>query len=86
MSLKLAADGDHIEITFEDNGIGIEPSVQDHIMEPFYTTKEVGSGTGLGLSSAFGIVQKHGGSLSFVSTPGVGSQFTVSLPLTKALA
>ena len=79
LRLKLAADGNHIQVIFEDSGIGIEPAVQDHIMEPFYTTKEVGSGTGLGLSSAFGIVQKHGGSLTFVSTPGVGSQFTVSL-------
>jgi signal transduction histidine kinase/ligand-binding sensor domain-containing protein len=81
LRLKLAADGAHIEVIFEDSGIGIEPAVQARIMEPFYTTKEVGSGTGLGLSIAFGIVQKHGGSLTFDSVAGQGSRFTVSLPL-----
>jgi signal transduction histidine kinase/ligand-binding sensor domain-containing protein len=69
-----------LNIVFEDNGIGIPANVQARIFEPFYTTREVGSGTGLGLSIAFGIVQKHGGSLSFTSTEGVGSQFMVSLP------
>ncbi len=50
-------------------------------MAPFFTTKEVGGGTGLGLSTAFGIVQKHGDSMEFTSTPGAGSCFTVQLPL-----
>jgi signal transduction histidine kinase/ligand-binding sensor domain-containing protein len=70
-----------IAIAFEDNGSGMEESVQARILEPFYTTREVGSGTGLGLSIAFGIVQKHGGSLTFTSTWGVGSHFIVHLPL-----
>jgi signal transduction histidine kinase len=71
-------------IHFEDSGVGMDSQVQARIMEPFFTTKEVGSGTGLGLSIAFGIVQKHGGSLTCRSTPGVGSCFTVSLPLPNA--
>jgi signal transduction histidine kinase/tetratricopeptide (TPR) repeat protein len=79
LTLKLAASRMHIDI--EDNGIGIGIDAQARILEPFYTTKPVGSGTGLGLSIAFGIVEKHGGKLSFTSTPGVGTCFTIQLPL-----
>ena len=70
-----------IRVSFEDNGVGMDVATQARILEPFYTTKEVGVGTGLGLSISFGIVQKHGGSLDFHSTPGVGSCFSVCLPL-----
>jgi signal transduction histidine kinase len=78
-----------ITVSFEDNGVGIDVATQARILEPFYTTKEVGVGTGLGLSISFGIVQKHGGKLDFHSTPGVGSCFSICLPLagpTGALA
>jgi signal transduction histidine kinase len=68
-------------IDFEDSGVGMDALTQARIMEPFYTTKEVGKGTGLGLSIAFGIVEKHGGSLNFRSVAGVGSCFTIRLPL-----
>jgi signal transduction histidine kinase len=74
---------DTITIIFEDDGVGMDEKTQARILEPFFTTKEVGSGTGLGLSIAFGILQKHGGNLTFTSTPGVGSQFTVHLPIEK---
>ncbi len=79
--LRHEPEKDAIAIIFEDNGIGMNDAVAARILEPFFTTKEAGSGTGLGLSIAFGIVQKHGGSLVFVSTPGVGSQFTIYLPV-----
>jgi signal transduction histidine kinase len=79
--LRLLREGDFWLIEIEDNGVGIDEARQARIMEPFYTTKEVGSGTGLGLSIAFGIVQKHGGSLEFASTLGVGSCFSIRLPL-----
>lgn len=81
--LRLRVRDGGVAVIFEDNGIGINPEVQARIMEPFYTTKAVGGGTGLGLSIAFGIVQKHGGSLDFTSTPGAGSCFTIHLPLPK---
>ncbi len=68
-------------IVFEDSGIGISNEAQTRIMEPFYTTKSVGHGMGLGLSIAFGIVQKHGGTLTFNSLLGEGSCFTIQLPL-----
>ncbi len=70
-----------LHIVFEDNGIGMSEAAQERVLEPFYTTKAVGSGTGLGLSIAFGIIEKHGGSLRFTSQLGQGSCFTVRLPL-----
>jgi signal transduction histidine kinase/ligand-binding sensor domain-containing protein len=79
--LQFSPDQTNIEVRFQDNGIGMDYAIQARILEPFFTTKEVGCGTGLGLSIAFGIVQKHGGTLSFSSSPGVGSEFVVSLPL-----
>lgn len=63
-----------------DDGPGITPDVLPHVFEPFYTTKEVGTGTGLGLSVSYGIVQEHGGRLFVESRPG-HTVFTVELPV-----
>jgi two-component system NtrC family sensor kinase len=69
-------------VTFEvvDDGMGIAPEQGDKVFEPFYTTKPVGSGTGLGLFTAAGIVRKHGGELTASSEPGKGTRFTLTLP------
>ena len=64
-----------------DNGKGIDPSIRDKIFEPFFTTKPVGQGTGLGLSTVYGIVQSHGGRIHVESEPERGTRFTVHLPL-----
>jgi signal transduction histidine kinase len=73
---------DHIEISIGDTGCGIPDHLRDRIFEPFFTTKPVGRGTGQGLSIARSvIVDKHGGTLTFDSTPGVGTTFTIRLPL-----
>jgi two-component system NtrC family sensor kinase len=69
----------HISVT--DTGCGIDTSIQEKIFDPFFTTKETGKGNGLGLSIVKQIVERQGGTLSFVSEPGSGSSFTVSLPL-----
>ncbi|MEW6657954.1 MAG: HAMP domain-containing sensor histidine kinase [Thermodesulfobacteriota bacterium] len=75
-------DGGHwLKVEVEDTGIGIEPEDLPHIFEPFYTTKEVGRGTGLGLSVSYSIAQKHGGHIEVKSQKGLGSTFTVVLPL-----
>jgi signal transduction histidine kinase len=75
-------DGPAIVVDVTDTGGGIPASVRDRIFEPFFTTKPVGKGTGLGLAVARTIiVDKHGGALSFVSTPGKGTKFTVRLPI-----
>jgi signal transduction histidine kinase len=71
-----------VAIDVEDNGSGIPPEVLPKIFDPFFTTKEVGKGTGLGLSISYKIIQQHGGRISVDSTPGVGTRFTVVLPLT----
>jgi two-component system NtrC family sensor kinase len=70
-----------IEISVTDTGCGILPENLDRIFDPFFTTKDVGKGTGLGLSVSLGIVQKHGGAIRVHSRPGLGSCFTIWLPL-----
>lgn len=74
--------GRFIEITVEDDGHGIPADLLPRIFDPFVTTKEIGKGTGLGLSIAYQIVQDHGGALTVESTPGAGTCFTLSLPVT----
>ena len=70
-----------IEITIEDDGCGIPSENLSHIFDPFFSTKEIGYGTGLGLSVAHGIVERHGGTITVKSILGEGSVFTINLPL-----
>jgi two-component system NtrC family sensor kinase len=72
-----------IRITFSDTGCGIPKENLDKVLEPFFTTKKVGQGTGLGLSVSYGIVKDHGGDIRVKSTEGEGSTFTVILPLKR---
>ncbi len=69
-----------IVISVRDTGNGIAEEHLPYIFDPFFTTKKVGKGTGLGLSVSYGIIQKHGGRITVVSSPGKGSKFTVMLP------
>ena len=69
-----------VEIRVSDTGVGIPKKMLEHIFEPFWTTKPVGVGTGLGLWIVHGIVQAHGGSVEVESEPGMGSTFRVLLP------
>ncbi|MEH2056589.1 MAG: AAA family ATPase [Nostoc sp.] len=69
-------------IRIVDNGIGMSKSVQNKIFNPFFTTKPVGSGTGLGLSTSYSIVvEKHRGNLSCISAPGKGTEFIIEIPV-----
>jgi two-component system nitrogen regulation sensor histidine kinase GlnL len=68
-----------VKVEIEDTGVGIEPSETDRIFNPFYTTRD--SGTGLGLALAHKVIQDHGGVISFKSTPRVGTKFTIVLSL-----
>ena len=69
-----------LRIEVEDTGCGIDPEEQAQVFEPFYTTKEQGAGVGLGLAVAYGIVERHGGSIRLTSAPGEGTRFTIHLP------
>lgn len=72
--------GPFVRVTVADTGTGMSPEVIDRIFEPFYTTKEPGKGSGLGLSTASGIVRGHGGYIEVKSEIGKGSRFIVCLP------
>ncbi|MDD2897146.1 MAG: ATP-binding protein [Desulfuromonadaceae bacterium] len=75
------SESDNVFVSIADNGKGMSEDVMQRIFEPFYTTKAAGKGTGLGLSISADIIRKHGGSIVVDSQPGVGTTFTVRLPL-----
>jgi signal transduction histidine kinase len=81
--IETRAEGGQAIVRISDTGVGIAPEHRDKIFDPFFTTKPVGKGTGQGLTLAHAIVLKHGGSLTFESSPGEGSTFEIRLPLAK---
>ncbi len=79
--INLSEVGGTVAIAVQDNGIGIPEKNLQRIFDPFFTTKPEGEGTGLGLSVSFGIVTRHGGKIDVESKPGLGTTFTVLLPI-----
>lgn len=69
-----------VVVTFRDTGQGIPPENLPHIFEPFFTTKKEGYGTGLGLSTVYGIIERHQGTIGVESHVGKGTIFTIELP------
>jgi two-component system NtrC family sensor kinase len=78
---RLVDEATVVLVEIRDTGPGIPSDKVDKIFEPFYTTKEIGRGTGLGLSIAYGIIERHHGSIEVVSEVGVGTSFFVRLPV-----
>ena len=72
--------GDYVHLKVSDNGKGIEPEILEHIFEPYFTTKESGKGTGLGLAAVHGIVKSHKGAILVNSQPGKGTEFNIFFP------
>jgi signal transduction histidine kinase len=85
LSTSSSEDGSLV-VEVVDTGIGIAPENVAKIYDPFYTTKGVGRGTGLGLAVSYGIVQEHGGHIGVDSTPGRGTSFRITLPSARSRA
>lgn len=81
-----ARPGDYVRLTVADTGHGMTEAVRARMYEPFFTTKEVGKGTGLGLAMVFAVVKRHGGWIDCTSEPGAGTQFDVYLPVASGAA
>jgi len=85
VSYQDIAPGKYIRLTVADSGNGIAPDDLNRIFDPYFTTKEVGKGTGLGLATVHGIVKDHRGDIKVYSEPGSGTTFLVLLPIAEEL-
>jgi signal transduction histidine kinase len=81
ITISTGAEGDWVWVAISDTGCGIPQQNLNRIFEPFFTTKPVGSGTGLGLSLSYSTISKHGGRIDVESEVGVGTTFTIRLPV-----
>ena len=78
---RMSEDLKAVKISFTDTGVGIPEENLDKIFEPFFTSKKVGEGTGLGLSVSYGLIKNHGGEIKVKSKENQGTTFTVILPI-----
>ncbi len=83
ITIDATEENDHALVTLKDTGAGISQEILNRIFDPFFSTKEVGQGTGLGLYLVYGIIKKHQGNIRVESTPGSGTTFFIRLPLAK---
>ena len=83
LTIRTRRESGAVALIVEDTGVGMEPEVRSQIFVPFFTTKDVGQGTGLGLSVVHGIVSAHGGTIMVESAPRRGSRFEIRLPLAE---
>ena len=83
LRIQTLYEGNQVSLIIEDTGVGMSEEVLEKIFTPFFTTKEVGKGTGLGLPVVHGIITSHGGSIKVESKVGQGTKFDIQLPLTR---
>jgi len=81
ITVTTSSEGEQVVMTVADTGRGIPERFRGRVFDPFFTTKDVGKGTGLGLSISYGIIKKHFGTIGFETESGVGTTFTVRLPV-----
>lgn len=81
LEVATQSSGDRVVLSVQDNGVGMSKEVLEKIFVPFFTTKDVNEGTGLGLPVVHGIVTSHGGTIHVQSAPGLGSRFDIELPV-----
>ena len=81
LTIKTSEENGHVKVSIKDNGTGIKESAHEKIFEPFYTTKPVGQGTGLGMSIVKGIIDSHNGTIEVISNFGEGAEFIITLPV-----
>jgi two-component system NtrC family sensor kinase len=81
VNISSKLEGDSVVVAISDTGCGIPEDKLSKIFDPFFTTKPVGEGTGLGLSTSYGIVERHGGTIAVVTQVGKGTTFTVTIPI-----
>jgi signal transduction histidine kinase len=80
LTIKSFAENEHVCLKVTDTGIGMSEEVKNKIFEPFYTTKKVGKGTGLGVSISYGIVNDYKGDIEIESEVGKGTTFIIKFP------
>ena len=83
VNVNVGVNDNQVLITIADNGTGMTDEVKQHLFENFFTTKPVGQGTGLGMNIIRDIMEEHGGNVTFDSTEGIGTSFTLSFPVRK---
>ena len=82
LTVKTSQDNGNIRVQFTDQGVGMDEATKQKMFDPFFTSKEIGVGTGLGMSIAFKIIDAHNGKIDVESEVGVGTTLTISLPIT----
>jgi len=85
LTVRTAACEQHVHLVVEDTGVGMSEEVVDRIFMPFFTTKDIGEGTGLGLPVVHGIIASHGGTIRVDSKEGAGTRFEIRLPVVSGL-